>query len=278
MSQFATKIFTVLSISMLIANSSALADERLDLSRADNEFVQRLNDLVGGKFRPTGLNSTSQLPMPTSKILSAKFKHSEVERTGGVRDGGGNIVHRELFDFYESKGTKDITVADLERLVPLTNTVLEYLNLQVPAVGNPSGSALGNVLRSELSKKRIVLDVKPINSSACINQSMVGTAAQVSAACQNDLEVRFHLQSLIDIRDDYNRAGLIIHEMTLAWMRERNSSLDKDNLEAKVRQLVVLFFAKNLPKDSDFAGVVSKITSLKSYNRSEEHTSELQSH
>ncbi|MGZ3775865.1 MAG: hypothetical protein ACXVCY_18900 [Pseudobdellovibrionaceae bacterium] len=164
---------------------------------------------------------------------------------GGSSDGGGNSVGRTLFDFYENQGTVELSVAELISLEPAIRKILITLNGAIPAVDTMSSGGFGDILEKSLGTKKIYLESKKINSSDCVNQSMVSTEQQQVVACQSNIEVRFNIKWL-ETASIQNRAGLVLHEMLLAWARGLKKLDPKNVLEQKVRIVNREIFQGNL--------------------------------
>lgn len=189
-------------------------------------------------------------------------------KMGGVSDGGGNAVGDTLFDFYENIGSLEITVDQLLQLEPKAQKMIEWLNSQVPAINYPKSGGLGDLLKKSLSSKKIYLESKEISSEACVNHSMLATDKQTIVACQSDSELRIVIKWMLNV-NEINRAGLINHELILAWAR-RISTDSKEEVEQKVRELNRKCFSAD-GKESQLAMAVSQIFNVKAYNKQRFH-------
>ncbi|QDK36117.1 hypothetical protein [Bdellovibrio sp. NC01] len=234
LSQFGTKLFAVTAASFISLNSFAVGN----LNSTSDDFHSRLKELMDAKKRPElSISTDSQrLPFNRKGHILKKDQQIEVQKMGGVSDGGGNAVGATLFDFYENEGSNEITIDQLLYLEPQANNILKFLNSEVPAVRNVDSGGFGDLLKNAVKGKHIFLEAKAISSEACKNQSMVASDQQTVVACQSDSEIRFDLNWLKST-DAKNRSGLITHELILGWARGTAGNLDKKEMEEKVREL-----------------------------------------
>ncbi|MDG0814907.1 hypothetical protein [Bdellovibrio svalbardensis] len=263
LSQFGTKIFALATFTLLAANSFAVAGESLNPSQEVLAFKARLKQIYEDKNRPVPKDSTAELSIKTNKKIKFPVSNAAV-KMGGVSDGGGNAVGSTLFDFYENAGSLEITLEQLLNLEPKAKQMVELLNQQVPAVDHVESGGLGEILKNSLNGKKIYLESKPISSEACKNQSLVSTDQQIVAACQSDKELRLDVNWLQSASAN-NRAGLINHELILAWARKKSASDAKDVLEQKVRELNRECFVAHSSGDQ-MPDAVSRIFSVRAFS------------
>ncbi|QLY25773.1 hypothetical protein [Bdellovibrio sp. KM01] len=249
---------SVIACSVCMASSKPVSEDSI----RSGDFDQTLTKVLSNKKEPLLDKLTVD-----EKSLKKAIDHSVDEKNalrslGGSSDGGGNSVGPTLFDFYENQGTIEITVNELISLEPLAQKNLASLDNAIPAVDNIFSGGLGGIIAKSLAEKKIYLESKQITSDACINQSMVGAGSQKVVACQSDLEVRFDVKWLRNAKPR-DRAGLIIHEMLLAWARTRLND-PKDILEQKVRIVNRMIFDGNINRD-----ILNKYFGARSYTRSQ---------
>lgn len=238
LSQFDTKVSAFLMATVLFTAHFAVA--------ADS------TQSVADKKRPASKAST--LSKPSQQSL----------QKGGFSDGGGNVVKGDLFDFYENKGSTESSVDKFIALEPRAAEVLAYLNSQIPAVRYADSGGFSDILKNELGKKDVIIEKKAITSKACLNSSLVSTSSQSVAACQDHLELRVNPSELNSIQTANGRAGLIVHELLLAWA-QANFDLEKDILEKKVRQMNREIF-NSFSQKIDLANSLGEIFNVKAYN------------
>lgn len=265
LSQIGTKFCTVMTATLLITSQFAMAGDRTELNRENMEFLQRLKQVYSDKNRPFPAFSTGELPYKTDKVPKILKENRSAVKMGGVSDGGGNAVGVTLFDFYENEGSLEISVDELVHIEPKAEQIINFLNNQIPAVGSLSSGGFGDILKNSLRTKKIYLESKEISSEACKNQSMVASEQQTVVACQSDTELRLSVQWLRST-DASNRAGLITHELTLGWTRDRMRSDDKAGLEQSVRETNREIF-NAFSGRGDFSKNLAEKTNLKVYDK-----------
>jgi hypothetical protein len=205
------------------------------------------------------LAEESKVPSPKQGPSSKSLTGKSVQM-GGFSDGGGNAVGATLFDFYENAGTQEISIAELLNREPLAKKMILALDKEVPAVGNLKSEGFGTKLLTSVQSKKIFLERKDITSIGCQNQSMVAISNQMIAACQSDTEIRFNAEWL-NSANSKNRAGLIMHELILAWARNMGGS--KGNTEASVRELNRLLFTVDT---SQYAQAVNEVFNINAFS------------
>lgn len=237
----------------------SIAVEPSDLS-ADGvssvSFEQRLRKLMCDKIGQLSLSSTLDQFTPSTKSNKENSSIILLAKNGGSTDGGGgNGVGHQFFDFWEVNGSIELSIKELIELEPEAKKIISDLDEQIPSVDvKLDAGAFGQTLMQSLGKKTIYLETKSLTSSGCVNRSLVGTQKQVIWACQDDLQVRFNLPLVRDPQvSSFQRAGLIIHELLLAWARgdnyrERNSE-EKAIMEEKIRILNQRIFGLSQPNE-----------------------------
>ena len=248
LSQIGTKILLPAMTAMLTFTSFAFAQNNLKLGQNYNEIQARLQALYANKNRPfpahltVDANAVTDLKKAAATAAAAKGTQQNSSkntiRMGGVSDGGGNAIRGKLFDFAENDGSLPISIQELLDLEPMTQQILDRLNREIPAIRNVKGKALGDAMVAALKGKRIYLESKEIESEACRNQSMVASKMQKVVACQSKTELRISVAWLINPEtDSINRAGLITHEMGVAFVRDFSPDENKEQKEETVRVL-----------------------------------------
>lgn len=263
LSQFGTKLFALTAASFISLNSFAVGN----LNSTSDDFHSRLKELMDAKKRPELSISTESQKLPFNRKghILKKDQQIEVQKMGGVSDGGGNAVGATLFDFYENQGSYEITIDQLLYLEPQAGNIIKLLNSEVPALNYVNSGGFGALLKEAVKNKHIYLEAKAISSEACKNQSMVAADEQTVVACQSDTEIRFDLNWLKST-DATNRAGLITHEMLLGWARSKHGDLDKKELEQKVRELNRAIFSPRQDENT-MPDNVKNIFAEKAFNK-----------
>ncbi|WP_413587061.1 hypothetical protein [Bdellovibrio sp. HCB274] len=243
------------------------ASPSLQEQQTSSPYTVNIKNSSANKNGPVSAVSTG--PSEVTLTKDKDLTKSKQLQMGGISDGGGNAVGEVLFDFYENQDSEEITLPRLLSLEPQVLVLIKKLNTQVPHVGEIGAiqgaalPALGDLLFNSLIPKKIFLENKGITSEGCLNQSMVSTAQQVVVACQSDDELRINKQWLLSV-DSKNRAGLILHEMTLGFARSLfQDKIDKVTLEKKVRQLNRYFFNSD---GEDISRALTHIFGIKAYS------------
>ncbi len=196
---------------------------------------QRILNLNGAKNSPLLKELTRDFAQPPQMENASSL--------GGSSDGGGNAVGKTFFDFYENEGSIPITLDEFIALEPLAIKMIDFLNQQVPAMGYLESGGFGTEIKEALAFKKIYIVTKEIRTKSCLNKSMFSTDQQAIVACQSDRKLHIDLDHEWLEMDAVGRAGLINHELILAWARRNAKQQTKETMEEHVRELINISFA-----------------------------------
>jgi hypothetical protein len=207
-------------------------------------------------------SNTSKSRILTESLRPQIYINPELVKpaSGGISDGGGNAVGAQLFDFYENEGSYVLKTKEVIRWNSELATLFLRANYFLPNF-NGTKTGLGSQLLSSLKSKKWILETKPLTQRSCINDSSIQNTDQQIVGCQNFYEIRISADWLLRQANSKNQAGLIFHEVLLAWVTSLNQNQSKAESEFKVRELNRLINTRISPEEfsSEFNKLFSNL-------------------
>ncbi|MFN8789927.1 MAG: hypothetical protein ACK5Y2_00550 [Bdellovibrionales bacterium] len=171
---------------------------------------------------------------PVQNLTVPSAQKAQNPRSGGISGGGGNSVGNRLFDFYESLDSVEVKLDQLLELEPLVQEKINFINASL--FRGPGTTPFFESLKRPLGQKRLSLETRDLTEPSCVNQSLISTPQQVVQACQSNLQVKFNLNWMSDrATAAEDRAGLIFHEIFLAYLHSKNPKLEVSDAELNER-------------------------------------------
>ncbi len=206
----------------------------------------------------------------TDEVQEIKYKsNNNLKVEGGISDGGGNAVGPTLFDFYENQGSLSLKPSQILNWNQETQNLIQKANSLLPKIGRYSKRGLGDELILSIQSKKWIIETKDITKDSCKNESMIQVINQKIVGCQNFYEVRLSADWLVNIADEKNQSGLIIHEALLAWVRNLDKGTIKSDSEFKVREVNRLLHSDL--KSEDFVNEIKKLIPDEQYYHADEN-------